>query len=222
MREIILIAAVGPKYLIGDGPRLPWRLPRDFRLFRRLTTGHPIIMGRRTFESLNSKPLPKRRNIVVTRNLLLSPAGVDIAHSIEDAIEMTPSDARVFIVGGGQLYRQAMPFATSIVLTEIFDESPNDSLFSLFSGDVYFPDIRIEDWQETKTSNKSYLAISKLTGYQSVKRKGLRFRVRRFLRSGLSVPRATRLPEAEIKQSLVVPREQSTTTDASSQSPLFD
>lgn len=221
MREIVLIAAVGPERLIGDGARLPWKLPRDFRLFRRLTTGHPIIMGRKTFESLNSKPLPKRRNIVVTRNPAFTAVGVEVAHSLDEAIAMTPDTARVFVVGGGQLYTQAMPLATSIVLTQIFDENPNNSLFELFTGDVRFPEIDTAVWTETKSSKKSYLAIAKVTGHQAVKRKGLLFRVLRFVRKGISPPSPTRLAQADIRESLTIPRDDSSQPPSSSQTALF-
>src|SRR5580765_8819645 len=80
-REVILIAAVGPNMVIGDAQKLPWSLPRDMRLFRRLTVGQPVVMGRKTFESLNSRPLPRRRNIVVTRNHGYVARGCEVAFS---------------------------------------------------------------------------------------------------------------------------------------------
>lgn len=205
-REVILIAAVGPDMVIGDGPKLPWALPRDMRLFRRLTMGHPVVMGRKTFESLNSKPLPRRRNIVVSRNLEYVARGCEVAHSLREAIEFTEPGSRVFVIGGGSVYEQAMPFATALLVTEIFDESPNENLFQTFAGDIFFPVIKPDEWEETLATGRSYIAASRIPGYAAVKRKGLLFRVRRFVRKGASVDRQARLRVREVEAHLSVPK----------------
>ena len=205
-REVILIAAVGPHMVIGDGLKLPWSMPRDMRLFRRLTTGHPVIMGRKTFESLDSRPLPRRKNIVVSRNSEYVARGCDVAHSLTEAIELTSPGSRVFVIGGGAVYQQAMQLATALLVTEIFDESTNANLFETFSGDVFFPLIHPEEWEETLATGRSYIAASRIPGYSVVKRKGLRFRVMRFVRKGAAVDRLARLRVSEVEAHLVVPK----------------
>lgn len=205
-KEIILIAAVGPDGLIGDGKRLPWKLPRDMRLFRRLTANHAIVMGRKTFESLDSKPLPRRRNIVVTRNPNYVAGGCSIAHSIGEAMELAGPDPRVFVIGGGDIYRQALPYATAILLSEIFDENPNQNLFETFKGDVYFPDIDREQWTEVRASRRSYIAVSSIQAVRDLKRKGLQFKVRRYVRVDSGTSRFPRLTGKEIEGHLATPK----------------
>ena len=221
-REVILIAAVGPNMVIGDGLKLPWSLPRDMRLFRRLTIGHPIVMGRKTFESLGSRPLPRRRNIVVSRNEQYSARGCDVAHSLSEALELTPAGSRVFVIGGGSVYEQAMPFATALLVTEIFDESPNENLFQPFTGDVFFPAIDPDIWEETLATGRSYIAASRIPGYASVKRKGLRFRVSRFVRKGASVDRQAKLRAGEVEGHLSVPKSEPNAAGEVMQQDLFD
>ena len=206
VREVILIAAIGPNRLLGDGTRLPWSLPRDMRLFRRLTIGQAVVMGRKTFESLQSKPLPKRKNVVVTRNPGFVAPGCAVAHSIADAIEMTLPEPRLFIIGGGDVYRQALPFATAVLLTDIFDESPNESLFDTFTGNVYFPALDPLDWREERASRRSYIASSSIRAHRDLKRKGLQFRVRRYLRADSASPRFPQLTGREIEGHLATPR----------------
>ena len=220
-REVILIAAVGPNMVIGDGLKLPWSLPRDMRLFRRLTISHPVVMGRKTFESLGRRPLPRRRNIVVSRNPGYIARGCEVAHSIGEAIELTPPGSRVFVIGGGSVYQQAMPFATALLVTEIFDESPNKNLFQPFTGDVFFPVIDPALWDETLAIGRSYIAASRIPGYSSVKRKGLRFRVRRFVRKGSSVDPQARLRVGEVGTHLTVPKSVIAPQEDLEQSDLF-
>lgn len=221
MREVILIAAVGPDLLIGDEDRLPWRLPRDMRMFRRLTLGQLVVMGRKTFESLQSRPLPRRRNVVVSRNMNFVAPGCEVAHSLRDAIERAPADGRVFIIGGGSIYSQAMPLATAVLLTEIFDENPNSNLFSPFRGDVYFPAIDSREWQEVTKSRRPYIAASRIAGHQAMKRTGLKFRVRRLVRRGFDVAVAARLKAQEIQSSLTVARTPDVADHTESQGSLF-
>lgn len=105
---------------IGTGEGLPWRVPADFRHFRACTLGHPVIMGRRTFLTLGEEPLPKRRNIVVSRREDYRPAGVEVAASVEEAVALCASSpAPCWIIGGGEVYRAGLPLADLLVVTTI-------------------------------------------------------------------------------------------------------
>src|SRR4051794_38181463 len=119
--------------VIGRDGQLPWHLPDDLKHFKSLTMGHPIIMGRRTFESIG-RALPGRRSIVVSRTLSESPAaGVEIAGSIEDAIERAGlTDATVFVIGGAAMYEAAIPLAAKLHLTELDDPIDGDTFFPAF------------------------------------------------------------------------------------------
>jgi dihydrofolate reductase len=144
--RIALIAAVGPDGTIGSGNKMPWHMPRDLRFFRRVTTGHTVIMGRKTFEAIGSKPLPRRKNIVVTRNPQFEARQCQIVHSLDEALETAHGEKRVFIIGGGELYRQSMDIADEIYLTHISDSHPNQRLFPLFESDTFFPEVKESDW----------------------------------------------------------------------------
>lgn len=127
--QLILIAAVARNGAIGKDNALLWRLPEDLKFFKRTTLGCPVIMGRKTFESIG-RPLPGRRNIVVTRNTDWQHDGVDVVHSLEDARALTAMEARVFVIGGGELYAQALHQADGLILTEVDAD---------FEGDTFFP-----------------------------------------------------------------------------------
>lgn len=144
--RIALIAAIGPDGSIGSDNKMPWHMPRDLRFFRRVTSGHTVIMGRKTFEAIGSKPLPKRRNIVVTRNTEYKANKSEVVHSLEAALAAAQGEARVFIIGGGELYRQSMDIADEIYLTHIDDLHPNKKLFPLFESDTFFPEVNESDW----------------------------------------------------------------------------
>ena len=135
MTELVLIAAVARNGVIGDGEKMPWHLPEDLAHFRRATQGCPVIMGRRTWESLPARfrPLPGRRNVVVTRQTDWSDAGAEVAHSLDEALARLAEAPRVFVIGGGQLYAQALAQADELVLTEIDAD---------FDGDTCFPEWR--------------------------------------------------------------------------------
>ena len=128
--RISLIAALAKNRVIGIENRLPWRLPEDLAHFKALTLGHPILMGRKTFESLG-RPLPGRRNIVITRNADYQPAGCEIATSIPDAIARCTEADEIFFIGGADLYAQALPIVHRLYLTEVAIEAV---------GDAWFPD----------------------------------------------------------------------------------
>lgn len=139
---IALIAAIAENGVIGNGDRIPWYLPGDFAHFKRMTVGKPIVMGRRTFESIG-RPLPDRTNIVVTRQPDYAPAGVIVINSVEEAVAEAQRIAvetrqnEVMVCGGAEIYRQAMPLADRMYLT-LVDGNPE--------GDVLFPPIDFGLW----------------------------------------------------------------------------
>ncbi|NHN56134.1 NUDIX domain-containing protein [Calidifontibacter sp. DB0510] len=133
---VSLIAARSRGGVIGRDGGMPWHLPADLKYFKRTTMGHPMIMGRRTFESMGV--LPGRRSIVVTRQPDWSADGVEVAHSLDHALALT-GDESVFIVGGAQIYEQALPFADRILLTEIDID---------VDGDTFFPAFDPQRWRE--------------------------------------------------------------------------
>jgi dihydrofolate reductase len=134
-----LIAAVAQNGVIGTDNRLPWRLPDDLRRFRALTTGHSVIMGRKTWESIG-RPLPERQNIVVTRQRFFRAPGALVAGSLKAALAMAELPEPVFVIGGEALYRAALPLAGLLYLTEIQRD---------FDGDTRFPDYVHQGWRET-------------------------------------------------------------------------
>lgn len=144
--QIILIACMASNGVIGhtgaDGVgAMPWHLPEDLKHFRELTNGHVVAMGRRTWESLPEKfrPLPNRRNIVITRNPDYVAPGAEVFGSIAAAHIACPNAEKFFIIGGGELYAQAINDADSLELTEIHQE---------FEGDTHFPDFPRDQWQQ--------------------------------------------------------------------------
>lgn len=134
--KLSLIVAVDRNSGIGINNTLPWRLPEDLAFFKRVTSGHAIIMGRKTFDAIG-RPLPNRRNIVVTRNPAWEHAGVDTANSLDQAVEIA-GDGEVFIIGGAQIYRDAINHADRLIVTEIDAE---------FACDAFFPPIDPAQWQ---------------------------------------------------------------------------
>jgi dihydrofolate reductase len=133
---IHLIAAVARNNVIGRDGGLPWHLPADLKHFRRKTTGHTVVMGRLTFESVG-KPLPNRRNIVVSTKMASPPAGVELVPTLEDALTLASSDDECFIVGGSRIYADALPYANILDLTKIEAE---------VQGNVFFPEVDWSQW----------------------------------------------------------------------------
>tara|TARA_B100000959_G_scaffold222982_1_gene236256 strand:+ start:273 stop:767 length:495 start_codon:yes stop_codon:yes gene_type:complete len=133
-RELTIIAAVSINNVIGNKNKLIWNLPNDLKRFKKLTTGHSVIMGRKTFDSLPN-PLPNRDNIVITRNTDYSNSDVKVCSSIEDAINLTKTDTQPFIIGGGEIYSQTINLADKIELTRVYKK---------FDGDAYFPEIPLD------------------------------------------------------------------------------
>lgn len=137
---ISMIVAADENNLIGKDNQLIWHLPDDLKFFKEKTSGHCIIMGRHTFESVG-KPLPNRTNIIITRDKNYLAEGCKVVHSLEDALELAKEDENPFIVGGEQIYRLALPVADRIYLTRVHHE---------FEGDRHFPELG-EEWVETES-----------------------------------------------------------------------
>lgn len=139
MTLLTLIVAKARNHTIGRNNTLPWRLPEDLAHFKRTTMGAPIIMGRKTWDSIG-RPLPGRRNIVVSRNPALVLPGAEVANSLEDAQRLCVGAQEVFLIGGAQLYAEALPSADRLVVTEIDAD---------VEGDAFFPAIDPTRWMET-------------------------------------------------------------------------
>ena len=135
--KITLIAALADNGVIGRGGALPWHLPDDLRRFRSLTMGRPILMGRRTFESIG-RPLPGRRNLVMTRGRLAA-AAIETVADLPAAIALCESAAELCVIGGAAVYQQALPLATHLELTQVR---------ATIDGDVYFPAFDAAQWRE--------------------------------------------------------------------------
>jgi dihydrofolate reductase len=134
--KLILIAAAADGGVIGRANTLPWYLPADLRRFKRLTTGHTVIMGRKTYESMG-RPLPDRRNLVISGSKDFWPAGVAVVPSMEDALKLAKDDGDVFVIGGARVFESALPIASRLELTRVHAAIP---------GDVYFPSFNPADW----------------------------------------------------------------------------
>ena len=143
-RELWAVVAMGRNGEIGAAGDMPWHLPEDLRHFKELTMGHPVIMGRRTWESIPRRPLPGRRNIVVTRNPLFSAEGAETANSLELALQLAPPPEVPVIIGGASIYKAALPYLTHIFMTRIDSEYPG--------ADTWFPELNSADWEETDRS----------------------------------------------------------------------
>jgi len=134
---ITLIAAVAENNALGKDNQLIWHLPNDFKRFKEITSGHYIVMGRKTFESF-PKPLPNRTHVIITRQKDYKAEGCIIVDSIEKAIEKCPKNEELFIIGGAQIYQQSMDFADKIELTRVH---------ASFEADAYFPEINLNQWK---------------------------------------------------------------------------
>ncbi|WP_281238712.1 dihydrofolate reductase [Flavobacterium praedii] len=139
---IIMIAAVAENNALGKNNELVWHLPNDFKRFKALTTGHHIIMGRKTFESF-PKPLPNRTHIVITRQKDYSPEGCIVVDSIEKALAICPENENSFIIGGGEIYTLGISFADQLEITKVHHT---------FEADAFFPKINTLEWKEIKSA----------------------------------------------------------------------
>lgn len=137
---ISFIVAMGNDRVIGYQNKMPWHLPADLAYFKRITNGKPIIMGRKTYESIG-RPLPGRRNIVITRNPLFKADGIEVVHSIEEAAKLV-GDTEAFVIGGANIFDQVFDYAQKLYITYIYER---------FEGDTYFKDFSLNDWELVST-----------------------------------------------------------------------
>lgn len=135
-----LIAAIGKNDELGKNNTLLWHMPEDMKHFREITSGHTIIMGRKTFESLPGGALPKRRNIVITRDENYAGDDIEVAHSLAEAVEKVKNENEAFVIGGAEIYKLAMPEANRLYITHV-DASEKDA-------DSFFPEIIPVVWNE--------------------------------------------------------------------------
>ena len=139
--RVSAVVAASDNNVIGKDGGLPWHVSSDLKLFKEITMGKPVIMGRRTWESLPKQPLPGRRNIVITRNPDYAADGADVAGSIHEALAMCEGEPEVSIIGGGQVYEQAMDRTDRIYLTRIH---------LTVDGDTFLPELPDNEWQEVE------------------------------------------------------------------------
>lgn len=133
---ITLIAAVAENNALGKDNQLLWHLPDDFKRFKTVTSGHYIIMGRKTFESF-PKPLPNRTHVIITRQKDFHPEGCIIVDSVQNAISVCPKDEEIFIIGGGEIYKQSIEIADKLDITKVHHS---------FDADTFFPEIDTAEW----------------------------------------------------------------------------
>ncbi|WP_242920474.1 dihydrofolate reductase [Pontibacter liquoris] len=141
---IAIVVAVAENNVIGKDNQLIWHLPADLKHFKQITMGHPMLMGRKTYESIG-KPLPGRTTIIITTQPDYTAAGCLVAHSIEEALKTGRElDQQLYLIGGAEIYKQALPHVDTIYLTR---------LHHTFEGDTYFPELKAEDWQVVSEEN---------------------------------------------------------------------
>jgi dihydrofolate reductase len=145
MSIITIIAAIANNNALGKDNDLIWHLPADLKRFKKVTSGHHIIMGRNTFESIG-KPLPNRTTVIITRNDNYKVEGCIVVNSIEEAIKVAENDEQIFIIGGAQIYKQAL--AANLV-----DQLDITQVHHSFDADVYFPEIKLDVWKEVSREN---------------------------------------------------------------------
>jgi dihydrofolate reductase len=147
--ELAIIVAQSRNSVIGVNNDLPWRLPKDLQYFKRVTLGKPIIMGRKTYESIG-KPLPGRTNIVITSNTDYSVEGVQVVHSLEEAVELgivvakEQGQCEVMVIGGAQIYQQALEQSSKLYITEVDAH---------IEGDAHFPEVNYSEYREVEREN---------------------------------------------------------------------
>jgi len=139
MKKISIIVAIAKNFAIGKDNQLLWHIPADLRRFKRITSGHQVIMGKLTFESLPVRPLPNRKNIVISDNPLDSFEGCTTVHSIEEAAELCNDLEESFIIGGGSVYRQFLPLCNKLYLTLVHKD---------FEADTFFTDLDLNQWHQ--------------------------------------------------------------------------
>ncbi|WP_240904773.1 dihydrofolate reductase [Sphingobacterium sp. SGR-19] len=136
--KITLIVAAAENNAIGKNNQMLWHLPDDFKYFKQHTLDHSVVMGRKTYESIG-KPLPQRRNIVLTRDLNWSADNVDVANSLDEVLTYCRDEREIFIIGGAKIYQQALPLAQKVLLTRVH---------TTLNGDAYFPELPQSAWKK--------------------------------------------------------------------------
>lgn len=149
-----MIVAMAKNHMIGKDNQMPWHLPDDLKYFKAQTLNKPVIMGRKTFESLGSKPLPNRPNLVITRNAEFQAAGIEVFNSVEAAIESVKDQPEIVIMGGAQIYQQWIDKVDRLLITEVDVE---------LDGDAYFPEFKRADSADTAATshNQAWLEVSR-------------------------------------------------------------
>lgn len=137
-KKITIIAAIAENGIIGDHNEMLWHISADLKRFKKLTSGHTVVMGNKTFQSLPVRPLPKRTNIVMTRDKNRIAASCIMAHSLEDAVEKMDREGENFVIGGGDIYAQFLPLAQKLFITRVHRS---------FTGDTFFPEISPDEWE---------------------------------------------------------------------------
>lgn len=150
MSKIALIVAVARDNVIGLGNTIPWYCPADLQYFKRTTMGAPVLMGRKTYESLKIKPLPGRQNIIITRDKKFQTDACDVVNSIEAGLQLTDMEERVFVIGGEDIYKQVLDIANELYITYVDAD---------VAGDRYFPAMSLQDWELMR--EESYSADEK-------------------------------------------------------------
>jgi dihydrofolate reductase len=143
--KISIIVAMDANGVIGHDNELPWHLPADLQHFKKTTMGKPILMGRKTYESIG-RPLPGRTNIVITRDSRYQAAGCVVVNSIDAAMEAAGEQEEIMVIGGAEFYRQVLPHTNTIYLTRIH---------ATFDGDTAFPELKDADWREVERSDQA-------------------------------------------------------------------
>ncbi len=138
---VSLVAAASDNNVIGKGNALIWRMPADMKFFKTLTTGHTVVMGRKTYESMG-RPLPNRKNIIITRNKDYKAEGCVVFSSFQEVVEYCKAEPEVFVIGGAEIYHQIIHTANKIYLTRIHQH---------FDGDAFFPDIPENEWEQSSS-----------------------------------------------------------------------
>jgi dihydrofolate reductase len=158
--DVALIVAMDRQRVIGHAGRLPWHLPADLQRFKALTMGHHIIMGRKTWESIG-RPLPGRISVVITRNADFAAPGALVATSLDDALALAAEDAQPFVIGGAQIFRQALPLTRRIYRTEVLADH---------AGDVWFPELPSGEWRQIHGEHHPATALEPAWNFRVLER----------------------------------------------------
>lgn len=146
MNKLSIVVAISENNAIGKDNQLLWHLPADLKHFKEITTGHPIIMGRKTYDSIG-RPLPNRRNIVITRQKDLNLPSIEVVNSLDEAIKLCQNENEVFIIGGAEIYKHAIAITNNIYLTTVHQN---------YEADVFFPHLDKSEWKEIEREHHQH------------------------------------------------------------------